>query len=137
MVVVLGQADAIHWESIFASHTFHEIQMYYPMRVFVQRIQTHLEYSPPATLPFRLRLVGCQQLSGTVSEIALRTLRKKTVRQYIHRPEFEFFKIDEDSEEANNLAGNPKFAEKLEYIKKSSNKPSTFHDPWVMKWSYE
>ena len=82
--------------------------------------------------------MGCQQLSGTVSEIALRTLRKKTVRQYIHRPEFEFFQIDEDPEEANNLAGNPKFAEKLElYKEKLKQAQRTFHDPWVMKWSYE
>ena len=28
-----GQAGESHWESVFASHTFHEIQMYYPMRV--------------------------------------------------------------------------------------------------------
>ena len=29
----LDEQDATHWETIFASHTFHEIQMYYPMRV--------------------------------------------------------------------------------------------------------
>ena len=53
-------------------------------------------------------------------------------------PEFEFFKIDEDPEEANNLAGNPKFAEKLElYKEKLKQAQRTFHDPWVMKWSYE
>ena len=81
--------------------------------------------------------MGCQQLSGTI-QIALRTLWKKTVRQYIHRPEFEFFKIDEDPEEANNLAGNPKFAEKLElYKEKLKQAQRTFDDPWVMKWSYE
>ena len=30
---ILGKPDAEHWETLFASHTFHEIQMYYPMRV--------------------------------------------------------------------------------------------------------
>ena len=40
--------------------------------------------------------------------------------------------------EANNLAGNPKFAEKLElYKEKLKQAQRTFHDPWVMKWSYE
>ena len=30
----MGKSKAEHWSSIFASHTFHEIQMYYPMRVY-------------------------------------------------------------------------------------------------------
>src|SRR5690606_23951257 len=36
-VPILGDADATHHETIFASHTFHEIQMYYPMRVVRDR----------------------------------------------------------------------------------------------------
>ena len=43
---------------------------------------------------------------------------QKTVRDYIHRPEFEFFKIDEDPQEAENLAGNAWHAEALEAYKK-------------------
>ena len=63
---------------------------------------------------------------------------KKTVRDYIHRPEFEFFKIDEDPQEAENLAGNAKHAEALEaYKKKLKTLQQAFHDPWIMKWSYE
>ena len=30
---ILGKPTQKHWDEIFASHTFHEIQMYYPMRV--------------------------------------------------------------------------------------------------------
>ena len=36
------------------------------------------------------------------------------------------------------LAGNPKFASLLEeYKEKLKFSQHTFHDPWVMKWSYE
>ena len=63
---------------------------------------------------------------------------QKTVRAYIHRPEFEFFKIDEDPHESKNLASNAKHAEDLErYKKKLKTQQQKFHDPWAMKWSYE
>ena len=36
-ISILGEPKAEHWETLFASHTFHEIQMYYPMRVVRDR----------------------------------------------------------------------------------------------------
>ena len=136
---VLGQADAIHWESIFASHTFHEIQMYYPMRVFRDKeFKLIWNIAHPLPYPFASDLWAASSFQAQYQKSLSAPYGKKTVRQYIHRPEFEFFKIDEDSEEANNLAGNPKFAEKLElYKEKLKQAQRTFHDPWVMKWSYE
>ena len=63
---------------------------------------------------------------------------QKTVREYIHRPEFEFFKIDEDPDETKNLASEAKHAEALEsYKRKLKAQQQKFHDPWIMKWSYE
>ena len=60
------------------------------------------------------------------------------MNQYIHRSEFEFFKIDEDPEESVNLAGKPEFAGNLEVYKdKLKQAQKAFHDPWIMKWSYE
>ena len=50
----------------------------------------------------------------------------------------EFFKIDEDPHESKNLASNAKHAEALgRYKKKLKAQQQKFHDPWVMKWSYE
>ena len=136
---VLGQANATHWESIFASHTFHEIQMYYPMRVFRDKeFKLIWNIAHPLPYPFASDLWAASSFQAQYQKSLSATYGKKTVRQYIHRPEFEFFKIDEDPEEANNLAGNPKFAEKLElYKEKLKQAQRTFHDPWVMKWSYE
>ena len=48
---ILGTADAEHWETIFASHTFHEIQMYYPMRV-VRDKQYKLIWNIAHPLPY-------------------------------------------------------------------------------------
>ena len=136
---MLGQADAIHWKSIFASHTFHEIQMYYPMRVFRDKeFKLIWNIAHPLPYPFASDLWAASSFQAQYQKSLSAPYGKKTVRQYIHRPEFEFFQIDEDPEEANNLAGNPKFAEKLElYKEKLKQAQRTFHDPWVMKWSYE
>ncbi len=136
---ILGQAGAKHWESIFASHTFHEIQMYYPMRVYRdQEYKLIWNIAHPLPYPFASDLWAASSFQAQYQKSLSAPYGNKTVRQYIHRPEFEFFKIGEDPDEAKNLAGNPKFAAKLEEYKvKLKSAQKQFHDPWVMKWSYE
>ena len=65
----LGNRDAVHWETIFASHTFHEIQMYYPMRVvrdsnykLIWNIAHQLPY------PFASDLWAAFELAGSDEE---------------------------------------------------------------------
>ena len=136
---ILGQVGAQHWESIFASHTFHEIQMYYPMRVYRdQEYKLIWNIAHPLPYPFASDLWAASSFQAQYQKSLSAPYGKKTVRQYIHRPEFEFFKIGEDPDEAKNLAGNPKFVAKLEeYKEKLKSTQKQFHDPWVMKWSYE
>ena len=56
-----------------SSHTFHEIQMYYPMRVGARpRLQADLEHRPPPPLPVCLRPLGRQQLAGAVPPVTRR-----------------------------------------------------------------
>mgnify|MGYP006248397257 FL=1 len=136
---ILGQAGAKHWENIFASHTFHEIQMYYPMRVYRdQEYKLIWNIAHPLPYPFASDLWAASSFQAQYQKSLSAPYGKKTVRQYIHRPEFEFFQIVQDPDEANNLAGNPKFAVKLEeYKEKLKSAQKQFHDPWVVKWSYE
>ena len=138
-VPILGKSKAEHWSSIFASHTFHEIQMYYPMRVYRdKKFKLIWNIAHPLPYPFASDLWAASSFQAQFQKSLSAPYGKKTVRQYIHRPEFEFFRIDKDSEEAINLAGNPKFASLLEeYKEKLKFSQHTFHDPWVMKWSYE
>ena len=64
---ILGDPDAEHHLQIFASHTFHEITMYYPMRAVRDRkykliwnIAHRLEY------PFATVSLGCLKLAETI-----------------------------------------------------------------------
>ena len=63
---------------------------------------------------------------------------KKTVGQYIQRPQFELYDIQNDPHESHNLALETSHAETLETYK---SKLKTFQkatgDRWIIKWKYE
>ena len=62
----------------------------------------------------------------------------RTVREYIHRSEYELFDLEADPSESTHLAADPEYPtvlpelqEKLEVFRK------TMSDPWLMKQMYE
>ena len=138
-ISILGKPEATHWETVFASHTFHEIQMYYPMRVvrdkkykLIWNIAHGLPY------PFASDLWRASSWQAQFKKGMDASYGKKTVGDYIHRQKFELFDIQNDPNETENLA------EKTEYqeiLKKYQDTLKAFqkrmHDPWVMKWDYE
>lgn len=128
-----------HHDSIFASHTFHEITMYYPMRVYrdqefklIWNIAHGLDY------PFATDLWIASSWQAQFQKGGNASYGAKTVNQYIHRPKFELYNIETDPHESINLADNPEYASVLkEYQLKLKAKQKEFHDPWIMKWDYE
>ena len=136
---ILGDPAKNHWNEIFASHTFHEIQMYYPMRV-IRDDQYKLIWNiaHPLPYPFASDLWAASSFQAQYQKSMSAPYGQKTVRDYIHRPEFEFYKIDQDPHESNNLASSSKHAAILNtYKEKLKSAQSKFHDPWIMKWNYE
>ena len=138
-VSILGDSTKIHWDQIFASHTFHEIQMYYPMRVIRDKQYKLIwNIAHPLPYPFASDLWAASSFQAQYQKSMSSPYGQKTVRDYIHRPEFEFFKIDQDPFESKNLVGDTNYSKILEvYKKKLKLAQSEFHDPWVMKWKYE
>ena len=136
---VLGDPERAHHDEVFASHTFHEIQMYYPMRVIrddkyklIWNIAHKLDY------PFASDLwaAGSWQAQWEKGENA--PYGNTTVGGYIHRPEFELFDIAADPRETTNLADSPGHADVLErYKQKLKAAQKRYQDPWIMKWEYE
>ncbi|MHC4395751.1 MAG: sulfatase family protein [Planctomycetota bacterium] len=135
---VLEEEKPKGWDEIYASHTFHEITMYYPMRVvrtrkykLIWNIAYGLDY------PFSSDLWA----SRTWQDILKRDEKvygKRSVEAYIHRPKFELYDLENDPHEIRNLA------EKLKYVKvlkKLKDKLKAFQkrtdDPWIRKWEYE
>ena len=135
----LDTSDASHWETIFASHTFHEIQMYYPMRVvrdseykLIWNIAHQLPY------PFASDLWAASSWQAQFKKGKNAKYGQKTVNQYIFRERFELFDIKNDPYESTNLAADPKYAKILEQYKNILKEhQKLMGDPWIMKWDYE
>jgi len=138
-IPILGQPKAEHWDKIFASHTFHEIQMYYPMRVVQDKhykLIWNIAYGLP--YPFASDLWAASSWQAQYRQGLDAPYGQKTVGQYIHRPQFELFDLQQDPQESHNLADDPKFAAVLnKYQRELKDFQKVTEDPWVLKWQYE
>jgi N-sulfoglucosamine sulfohydrolase len=136
---ILGQADAAGWDTVYASHTFHEIQMYYPMRVVRER-QWKLIWNiaHPLPFPFASDLWAAPTWQAQLALGQDAPYGQKTVATYVHRPAFELYDVQNDPHEGRNLADDPQHAETLGRLKaKLKQFQRTTNDPWIMKWDYE
>jgi N-sulfoglucosamine sulfohydrolase len=135
---VLEQQNPQGWNEIYASHTFHEITMYYPMRAirnrrykFIWNIAHKLDY------PFASDLYGSATWQAVLKR-GDKMYGKRNIDAYIHRPEFELYDLPTDPNEIKNVADDPLYSRVLEELK---NKLRAFqertNDPWILKWRYE
>ncbi|MEX1137446.1 MAG: sulfatase, partial [Balneolales bacterium] len=155
---ILEEPEPEGWDNVFASHTFHEIHMYYPMRV-VQDRDYKLIWNIAHGLPYpnasdlqtsstwqyvlnqgsrpddgsEMNDSSIENISGPDAQFGLRT-----VQEYIHREEFELFDMQEDPFESNNLAYDPAYADVLEeYIGQLRDFQTDTEDPWYINWVYQ
>jgi len=135
---VLRGAPSSGWDEVYASHTFHEITMYYPMRVVRERRYKLIwNIAHGLTYPFASDLYDSATWQGVLKR-GDAYYGKRSVAAYLHRPAFELYDLDADPHEVNNVAEDPAHAETLERLK---NKLRAFQertgDPWLLKWQYE
>ena len=134
----LAGEQSTGWDEVHASHTFHEITMYYPMRMVRDRKHKLIwNLAHPLTFPSAADLYDSKTWQGVLSR-ADRMLGKRTVDAYLHRPAFELYDLTADPDEVRNLADDPAHAAKLEEMKtKLRSFMEKTDDPWVVKWRYE
>jgi len=136
---ILEQEKPAGWDVIYASHTFHEIQMYYPMRVVRDReFKLIWNIAHPLAFPFASDLweAPTWQAQWKLGESAPYGVR--TVGTYIHRSQFELYDMKNDPDERVNLAGDPRYKETLAaYIVRLKEFQKRTDDPWILKWEYE
>ena len=136
---VLDQEKTKGWDQVGASHTFHEIQMYYPMRVVRGRKYKLIwNITHPLPFPFASDLWAAPTWQAQYKQGLDAPYGAKTVGTYIQRPEFELYNIEQDPNEGKNLADDPKFASTLEqYQVMLKEFQRQTDDPWILKWKYE
>ena len=135
---VLEDPETGGFDEIFASHTFHEITMYYPMRVIENRefkliwnIASGLSYPHASDL---WESATWQYLIDSGEDI----YGKRPVKDYLERPRFELFNIADDPCETKNLAEDLSYAGVLSELKERIREfQETTGDPWIVKWTHE
>ena len=136
---VLDEKPAEGWDVVYASHTFHEIQMYYPMRVVRQRRYKLIwNIAHPLSFPFASDLWAAPTWQAQYKLGRDAPYGAKTVKTYMHRPKFELYDLENDPHEGRNLSTDPQHAELLEQmIVELRQFQKRTNDPWIIKWSYE
>jgi len=134
----LGQEHPEGWDATYASHTTHEVTMYYPMRV-VRTRRYKLIWNLAHTLeyPFASDLWKSSTWQG-VLERGDTQYGPRTVEAFLHRPRFELYDLESDPLESKNLADNPQYAAVLAELKgKLKAFQERTKDPWILKWDRE
>ncbi len=136
---LVGTTNTDGRDEVVASHTFHEIQMYYPMRAIRdRRYKLIWNIASPLPYPFASDLWAASTWQAQFRKGKDANYGNRSVDSYIHRPAFELYDLETDPAESKNLADDPAQAERLAAMKerlKAAQKET--EDPWVMKWRYE
>lgn len=135
---ILDETDPEGWDEVYASHTFHEITMYYPMRVVrTRRHKLIWNIAHGLSYPFASDLWASETWQGLIKRGDTH-YAKRPVDAYLHRPPFELYDLEADPLEVNNLADSPAHADLLAGMK---SKLKAFQertkDPWAVKWEHE
>ena len=126
------------FDEVYASHTFHEITMYYPMRVIISGNYKYIfNVAHELPYPFASDLYRSPTWQGVLQR-GEDLYGKRSVYAYLHRPRHELYDLDQDPYEVDNLAFKPEFQQKLEELQaKLKEWQKQTRDPWVSKWEYE
>ncbi|MEA1950599.1 MAG: sulfatase [Planctomycetota bacterium] len=135
---ILEEEQPAGWDEIYASHTFHEITMYYPMRVVrTQQYKYILNLAHQLPYPFASDLYASSTWQGLLRRGDKR-YGARTVEAYLHRPRHELYDLQSDPDEVKNLATDPQHAAVLGQLQaKLEAWQRKTKDPWVVKYEYE
>ncbi len=132
---ILEQENPPGWDMIFASHIFHEITMYYPMRVVRTRRHKfiwNLAHELPA--PFASDLWASPTWQ-TILRGNVKMMGQRPTDALLHRPEYELYDLEKDPHELKNVANDPAYAQILSDLKARLRKMmEETKDPWVVKF---
>lgn len=126
------------WEAVYGSHQFHEITMYYPMRMV--RTRTHkylLNLAHGLEVPHASDLWASVTWQGVLRR-GDRMFGRRTTAAYLNRPREELYDLTADPDEVRNLAADPAAAEVLGRLRANLRAwQEATNDPWVVKYRHE
>jgi N-sulfoglucosamine sulfohydrolase len=132
LLPILEETQPRGWDRVFASHGFHEIRQYYPMRALRTR-----QYSYIVNLAHELSYPIASDVRSSPSwqAIAARPalgLGDRTLQAFLHRPAEELYDLAKDPRELRNVASDPAYREVIERMRAELGEfRATTRDPWL------
>ncbi len=135
---ILQGASPVKRDTVFASHTFHEIEMYYPMRAIRTRHYKLIwNIAHPLDFPLTLDLINSSSWQA-FRKSGDTLYGKRTLAQFLKRPPFELYDLAKDPHEVVNLTDDPAYRDIREtLIRRLKLFQQETGDPWVRKWEFE
>ena len=117
----------------------HEVTMYYPMRaVHSGRYKLIWNIAHPLPFPFASDLWNAATWQDSLRRGEDSVYGKRTIKSLTHRPRFELYDLESDSDEVYNLADDPQHEKQLAELKQKLREfQRRTGDPWILKWDRE
>jgi N-sulfoglucosamine sulfohydrolase len=130
LLPILGRADPPGRDEVFATHSFHEINQYYPMRSLRTRRHSYfVNLEPALAVPIASDVALSPSWKAIVAAGA--KLGKRGLEAFHHRPPEELYDLDADPDEVVNLATDPAHADVLTDLRTRLDAwRSATRDPW-------
>ncbi len=138
LMPILEQENPKGWDTVFASHQYHEVTMYYPMRMvrtrthkYILNLANGLEYPSASDLWDSNTWQGILKRGDTM-------MGQRRVKSFLHRPKEELYDVVADPAEVKNLAADPAQEKVLNDLRaKLAAWRKKTNDPWLIKDLHE
>ncbi|MCE9565366.1 MAG: sulfatase [Planctomycetes bacterium] len=127
-----------NWDVVYGSHQFHEITMYYPIRMARTRQYKYLlNLAHPLEFPHASDLWGSDTWQGILKR-GDKMMGQRSVASYLNRPKEELYDLESDPNELKNIANDPKHKDALVNLRKLCQEwREKTNDPWLIKDKHE
>lgn len=125
-------------DNVFASHTFHEVTMYYPMRAIrTRRYKLIRNLAAPLPFPFASDLWESRTWQAVLARKP-DTYGQRSMAATLHHAPVELYDLETDPDEIHNLADNPTHAALRQGLEaKLKDWQKATRDPWIVKYQHE
>jgi N-sulfoglucosamine sulfohydrolase len=138
LLPILNDDNPKGWDTVFGSHQFHEITMYYPMRSirtpkhsYIINLAHKLDY------PFASDLWGSKSWQGILKR-GDTMMGQRSVKDYLNRPREELYDLAKDPNELKNVATDPAYADVLAGLRQRVRAwQNDTNDPWTILYREE
>jgi N-sulfoglucosamine sulfohydrolase len=138
LLPILEEENPKGWDVVHASHQFHEITMYYPMRSIQTRTHKYLlNLAHQLDYPLASDLWGSPTWRAILRD-DIKMIGQRSKDAFLHRPREELYDLTKDPHELRNVAGDSAYAEVLADLRRRLRSwQEETNDPWTILYRDE